>query len=231
MCDRPLILGSNLPSRGVGSNQEGGRGWTEALVDYLSMRMIFWSRRRCLRRLRGCLDRRVTNPIASKRIYALRGLGNPSGEKGLSSSDRDGLSSPGGRPGNPEPARDGFVVSMASCLPAGFSLLLVLVLAVQTMAWVPFSVLQQWRKKKIQVQGNGLKQETMQRGIVGVLRRKYFLCGSRREFSPSWEKIRVVLMTIAHGAMSSLTLYEFECSKKCSESWGGLSRLHTTEHE
>ena len=73
------------------------------------------------------------------------------------SSDRDGLSSPGGRPGNPEPAGDGFVVLMASCLPAGFGLLLVLVLAVQTMAWVPFSVLQQWRKKKISSAGKWIK--------------------------------------------------------------------------
>ena len=117
-------------------------------------------------------------------------------------SDQDGLSSPGGRPGNPEPAGDGFVVSMASCLPAGFGLLLVLVLAVQTMAWVPFGVLQQWRKK-FQVQGKGLKQETMQRVVVGVSQRKCFLCRSCREFSPSQEKIRVVLMTIADGAMSS----------------------------
>ena len=80
-----MILGSNLPSQEVGLNQEGGRGWAEALVDYLSMRMIFWSRRRCLRRLHGSLDQRVMNPITSKWIYALRGLGNPSGEKGLSS--------------------------------------------------------------------------------------------------------------------------------------------------
>jgi hypothetical protein len=41
-------------------------------------------------------------------------------------------------------------------------------------------------------------------------------------FHPSREKFRVVVMTIADGAMSSETLYEFWCSKKCSES-GGVS--------
>ena len=80
------------------------------------------------------------------------------------SSDRDGLSSPGGRPGNPEPAVDGFIVSMASCLPAGFGLLLVLVLAVQTMAGfhsVFFS-------KKILGAGKRIKARDNAKVVVGV---------------------------------------------------------------
>ena len=238
MCDRPLNLGSNLPSRGVGSNQEGGWGWTEALVDYFSTRMIFWSRRRCLRRLRGCLDRRVTNPVASKRIYALRGLGNPSGEKGLSSrclyaprvTEMGSLLLGGAQEIPSQPEMDSSCRWRVACLQA----------SVYFSFWSWLS--RPWRGFRSVFFSNGEKKifecrkmdksrRQCKGGVVDVLRRKCFLRGSRREFSPSREKIRVVLMTIADGAMSSLTLYKFECSKKCSESWGGLSRLHTTEHE
>jgi hypothetical protein len=39
--------------------------------------------------------------------------------------------------------------------------------------------------------------------VVGVLQWRCFHHGSHQAFSPSWEKIRVVLMTIADGAMLS----------------------------
>jgi hypothetical protein len=76
------------------------------------------------------------------------------------------------------------------------------------------------------LQGVDSKQWTVAMWSCGLSRRRCFRRGSRREFSPSWEKFRVVLMTIADGAMSSLTLYELGCSKKCCESWGSFETSH-----
>jgi hypothetical protein len=69
------------------------------------------------------------------------------------SSGRSGLSSPGGHPGNPEPAGDCVVASSENCLLAGFALLLDLVLGTMSRS---FCVLQQMEKgkKKILMQGS-----------------------------------------------------------------------------
>ena len=199
--------------------------------------MIFWSRHHCLWHLHGCLDQWVMNPIASKQIYVLRGLGNPSGEKGLSSrclyaprvTEMGSLLLGGAQETPSQPEMGSSCQWRAACLQASvyFSFWSWL-----SRPWHGFhSVFFSNREKKFRVQGNGLKQETMQRGVVGISRRKCFLHRSCREFSPLWEKIRVMLMTIADGAMSSLTLYEFGCSKKCRESWGVFRDFTQPEHE
>jgi hypothetical protein len=61
------------------------------------------------------------------------------------SSGQSGLSSPGGRPGNPELAGKCVVASSANCLLAGFALLLDLVLGTMSGS---FCVLQQMEKEK-----------------------------------------------------------------------------------
>ena len=203
------------------------------------MRMIFWSRRHCLRHLCGCLDQQVTNPITSKQIYAHQGLGNPSGEKGLSSrclyvprvTKMGSLLLGGIQEIQNQQEMGSSCRWLVACLQA---LVYFLFWSWLSRPWRGFRSVffSNGEKKKFECREMGKKSRRQCKGgVVGVLRRKCFLRGSRREFSPSREKIRVVLMTIADGVMSSLTLYEFECSKKCCESWGGLSRLHTTEHE
>jgi hypothetical protein len=119
---------------------------------------------------------------------------------------------------------------LCELLLAGFTLLLNLALA--SRPWCGFhSTFFSNGEKKIGCRGVVQSKWQCKNGIDGLSQQRCFCCGSHWEFSPSQEKIRVMLMTIADGAMLSLTLYELKCSKKCCELWGVFWDFTQPEHE
>ena len=125
----------------------------------------------------------------------------------------------GARQGEFGPVGDSCSVTWVICVDGALFLFLVFALAVKAMAILVDIVLQQWKAEGEKIgccsrQKNASKKNAkfleLSAGLESVLSDGFISVVDRvGNFHPSWEKFRVMLMTIADGAMSSETLYEF----------------------
>ena len=106
--------------------------------------------------------------------------------------------SPGGHPGKSKPVGDKLFMS---CLVAGFALFFDLALAVKAMATGFILVFHQWRKS---LESARFKDKSSAKDSgLSLHDEDTFIMGHIEDILLSQEKFRVMLMTIANGAMSS----------------------------